>query len=298
MKKLILFGVSILLSTGIFSQVVRNVRTISIDKSKIEQELLDEATIRSTYKFTQPVTVNDEIMNLSDTMTLDIGPKVSRYYDWTRIRRDSTFASNMNNKLNPNAIRSMTVIKDQTSAPSSTGIGTGFESSNRGETAQLFKNRKKQEIIIIDRAEGSIDPYKCTEKVAPQQWEITSDTLTVLGYLCQKATTSFRGRNYIAWFTSDIPVNDGPWKFYGLPGLILKVNDSENLFSFEIVGLEQLQPPTNIFMAKDDYVNCKRKDIEKLRAKRSGGMAVQINGGDVVIRQKANNTKYTPLEKD
>lgn len=295
MRKLLLFAVFTLLSISLFSQEILNLRSVS--KSKSDIELLDEATIRSTYKFTQPVTTGGELVNVSDTMTLDIGPKYSRYYDWTRIKRDSVFASNMSNKVPISTLKSLSVVKDGSELPSS-AMGTSFESTNRGETAILYKNRQSQEIIIIDQPEGSKSPYKCTEKVAPQQWQITADTLTVLGYLCQKATTNFRGREYTAWFTSDIPVNDGPWKFYGLPGLILKVDDSADMFSFEIVGLEQLQPRAQISMAKDDYINCKRKDIEKLKERRSGGTAVNINDGNVVIAQKANNTKYIPLEID
>jgi GLPGLI family protein len=51
---------------------------------------------------------------------------------------------------------------------------------------------------------------------------------------CKKAQTTFRGRTYIAWYTLEIPVSIGPWKFSGLPGLILSIEDSEKVYKWEI----------------------------------------------------------------
>ena len=84
---------------------------------------------------------------------------------------------------------------------------------------------------------------KYSEYIPVQNWVIQNDTLTVNGYLCQKATCEFRGRNYIAWFSMDIPISNGPWKFGGLPGLILKVYDHEQLYTFECVEVEHFKFP-------------------------------------------------------
>lgn len=69
------------------------------------------------------------------------------------------------------------------------------------------------------------------------EWKINSAKDKFLGYSIQKATTEFGGRKWIAWFTSEIPVQDGPYKFFGLPGLILKINDSENEFLYEMKSI-------------------------------------------------------------
>lgn len=68
-------------------------------------------------------------------------------------------------------------------------------------------------------------------------WKINSEKDKFLGYPIQKATAEFGGRKWIAWFTTEIPVQDGPYKFYGLPGLILKINDSENEFMYEMKSI-------------------------------------------------------------
>jgi GLPGLI family protein len=44
----------------------------------------------------------------------------------------------------------------------------------------------------------------------------------------QKATTEFGGRKWTAWFCEEIPLSDGPYKFKGLPGLIVKISDADN----------------------------------------------------------------------
>lgn len=296
MKKTILLLASSVLSATVCSQQVVSVR--KIEKGDIKQEKLDAATIRCYYKFTQPVTADKETRQQLDTMTLDIGQKVSRYYDAARMKRDSLFGDFMSNKLNPSTIQSISIMKDGDMSTLDNKGGTTFDSTTKGETAQLFKKRRTGEIITIDRADNAPQKYKCAETIPAQQWNISTDTLTVLGYICQKATTEFRGRNYEAWFSPDIPVNDGPWKFYGLPGLIMKVSDSENLFSFELIGLENLNNPVDITMAQEDYMKASIKDLEKLKKKQSGGTAVNVNGGNVIMIQKKNNKEYLSLEID
>jgi GLPGLI family protein len=64
-------------------------------------------------------------------------------------------------------------------------------------------------------------------------WNITSEEKKIEGFNCNKATVDFRGRKYIAWFSAALPCSFGPWKFNGLPGLILEVYDTELLFTWQ-----------------------------------------------------------------
>ncbi len=76
--------------------------------------------------------------------------------------------------------------------------------------------------------------FNITDTVGNFNWKIEPETKVILNYNCQRATTNFRGRNYEVYFTSEIPIADGPLKFYGLPGLILEVKSNDNLASIKI----------------------------------------------------------------
>lgn len=79
--------------------------------------------------------------------------------------------------------------------------------------------------------------YSYEDSTARFRWKLSADTATVCGYPCRKATSWFRGRTWTAWYTEEIPVDAGPWKLHGLPGLILLAEDSEGLLRFEAVQL-------------------------------------------------------------
>lgn len=97
--------------------------------------------------------------------------------------------------------------------------------------------KKDQKLLVIDRLKDT-KKYAYEEDIGDMQWVLTEDTATIKGYLCQKATVEYGGRNWEAWFTTDIPIFEGPYKFFGLPGLIIKVSDQTNSWSFLVQDIE------------------------------------------------------------
>ncbi len=86
----------------------------------------------------------------------------------------------------------------------------------------------KEKDTIYTR-EKMIEEYVVfTEKMPQINWNITDETRLIKNYKCYKATTYFRGRDYTAWFTTDVPIIAAPWKLNGLPGLILDIYDNKN----------------------------------------------------------------------
>lgn len=69
-------------------------------------------------------------------------------------------------------------------------------------------------------------------------WDLQEKDSTILGFNCQLAKTTFRGRKYEAFFTSDINTSLGPWKFHGLPGLILSIKSTDDYYSINAIKLQ------------------------------------------------------------
>jgi len=82
--------------------------------------------------------------------------------------------------------------------------------------------------------------YKSTDKL---KWKILPETKNQKGYTLQKATTDFGGRKWTAWFSKDIPINQGPYKFQGLPGLIFQIEDNQKSYIFNLTEIKKLDSP-------------------------------------------------------
>lgn len=89
------------------------------------------------------------------------------------------------------------------------------------------------------RAPIGLSYYQHEEAAPVCDWKYTDGTDTVCGYECRKATGSYGGRQWTVWYTEEIPVPYGPWKFAGLPGLVMKAADSENIHSFNAVSFRK-----------------------------------------------------------
>ena len=80
---------------------------------------------------------------------------------------------------------------------------------------------------------------KYSEPIEERSWTIKDDsTKNVLGYECIMATANYLGRYWTVWFTPEIPVDAGPWKLLGLPGLILEATDSTGHHHFSANGIQ------------------------------------------------------------
>lgn len=69
-------------------------------------------------------------------------------------------------------------------------------------------------------------------------WKIGKETKKIGKFNCKIATANFRGRNYTAWFTPEIPLPYGPWKLQGLPGLILEAYDTNKFVYWTAKSIE------------------------------------------------------------
>jgi len=73
------------------------------------------------------------------------------------------------------------------------------------------------------------------------KWKIFPEKEKILNFLAQKATTTLYNRKWTVWFTTDIPIQDGPYLLHGLPGLIVKAEDEKKGISFQLVEIRSLR---------------------------------------------------------
>lgn len=117
-----------------------------------------------------------------------------------------------------------------------------------GSLYRIYKNYRKREITSIEPV--ITDTYKYSEPSDAFNWTIEEAADTIRKYKVQKATCRFGGRDWVAWFCADIPINDGPYKFCGLPGLIVKLNDTRDYYTYTLQKIEI--PEQSIFIDFQD----------------------------------------------
>lgn len=109
------------------------------------------------------------------------------------------------------------------------------------------------------------DKYRYTENKDLFEWMILNETESILGFQAQKATTSFAGRDYEAWFTEELPFPEGPYKFNGLPGLIVKIADEKEHYVFEIKEILKLKQPIPLTFQEEEFTEITSKELSELQ---------------------------------
>ncbi len=142
--------------------------------------------------------------------------------------------------------------KLETPQPQTTGINIKMVNTSDGKRYTNIRDKK-----TISEQEIFGKEFLVTDELPKWEWQIGSETKKIGDYDCIKATAvikvsdeqraeyekrrsempeSQKNKRIImldepqdytvtAWFTTEIPVGHGPAEFWGLPGLILEVND-------------------------------------------------------------------------
>jgi GLPGLI family protein len=207
---------------------------------------VDRGNLRVWYVFNPDDSQKTKTELCEDLQLLETGENLSKYYSYLVFRFDS---------ISRNLLEE--ARKDHTSdvvrnAPWNKGACSYW--------SECFKNYSENSFTDYARMPRTIQNYVYAEPIPSFDWQLEEDTLTVAGYMCQKATCRFRGRDYISWFTADIPLDNGPWKFGGLPGLIMKIYDSDRKFVFECIGIEYKK----FSITKYDYSDYQKSSREKI----------------------------------
>lgn len=137
---------------------------------------------------------------------------------------------------------------------------------SRTVSTYVFKNLADKTLRVYQDSNEEYVYYD--EPLDEMKWEIAGDsTKTVLNYECVMAETDYHGRHWTAWFTPEIPVQDGPWKFVGLPGMILMASDSTGEHSIVATGMEYTTEPLPKMEVPEYYSKGNRIDFLILSSK-------------------------------
>jgi GLPGLI family protein len=120
-----------------------------------------------------------------------------------------------------------------------------------------------------------------------------------LNYDCYLAHGYFRERSYTAFFSPKIPISDGPFKFSGLPGLILKIASDDGYITFEAININfnenQIVSFPEIFKGNtipySEYSKMYKKELKEFLKKAMSTISL----GDGI---KLNKLEINSVEKD
>ena len=118
--------------------------------------------------------------------------------------------------------------------------------------------------------------YLTSEKMVETKWALLSEYDTISGMSCQKAIGKYGGRTWIAWFTESIPSRFGPWRFNGLPGLILRAISDDGIHQFECRNVETVKENITYSVPKE-ITKCDRGKFVKLRNRIFGNSNYVLN---------------------
>ena len=175
------------------------------------------------YKFVSDSTQKDH--STSEMMFLDITKNGSKYYSREVYVQDSIMRADLEKQMKA-GVSNFNIKRNDA----------------KGKVRyKVTKDYQKNKTFLNVRI-GS-DSYKVLEDRV-LDWKILPEKEKIGNWEAQKATTEFGGRKWTAWFCEEIPLSDGPYKFKGLPGLIVKISDADNSHVMELKGSTKFASPT------------------------------------------------------
>lgn len=241
---------------------------------------LDSARYEITYEVDKVPDTTKPNDKLTDVQKLLIGKGISKTYSYLLFQNDSI----------------CTILENQDVNFPAPPSGAG--------TDEIYRNLLTGNIKVKKRVDETMF---CYEENKPElNWTILNNRKMIANYSCQNATVIFRGRNYEAWFTTEIPISVGPYKFGGLPGLILEIQDTNQNYTFRCVGLKKLKSLQPIKSQNFPCTQTTREELHNFLIKKynnptqyfnSRGVtyAVKIDG-KVIVNPKDYSLPYNPIE--
>jgi len=170
-------------------------------------------------------------------------------------------------------------------------------SERRTFSDKVYVNYPAGKITTRTMLAGGLYYYE--ENIPAIKWKLTPDTATILGHKCKKATCELSGRDYEVWYTPNVPLNAGPWKFKGLPGLIIKASDSKREVYFECLSVHYPKNiiPLSIPLKGDRTITTSKKEFFRLKKEHLKNPAI-LYSSVISSPNPANNRQLSKERKE
>ena len=191
---------------------------------------------------------------------------------------------------------SLTVFKRKDTTKSSVyiddmGIGRFHNFSDDAIGKKVYKNLISEILIFRDMAikEGRLTPFVVSEKLPVFNWVFMNKKKKIGNFSCKYAKVEFRGRTYFVWYTLEVPLIHGPWKFHGLPGLMVEVVSKDLNINFQLQSIKKIdshvliinKPSMGEKITFKKYVEYKNKAVDefikRMYTKLPRGAKIEIN---------------------
>lgn len=170
----------------------------------------------------------------------------------------------------------------------------------------VYRNFKNKTIKLRQTSVGPLQSFTVDDVWKEIDWEILKNEKVIAGYSCQKAVGYFRGRKYTAWFSKEIKLPLGPWKLFGLPGLIVSAYDKEKVFNVTLTEINYNSDSTPILMPTEaenktikDYVYYLDHSAELVHEKiKSKKLPKGISIGGIIYQTPIRDIRKASFEKE
>jgi GLPGLI family protein len=228
------------------------------------QELTDKFKYKATYDLSWQIDSTNSESIQNETMVLFIGDKISRFSSEGQYIADS--------------------IKEAYKDRERTQQSFNEMRSKMPMSALNFYVFKKQNSAQVSFTEKIVrDNYRYIQDIDDLNWEILPETKEVAGFVAQKAKASFSGRDYTAWFTTEIPISEGPYKFRGLPGLILEISDNNDYYTFKLNGFKELNDEISIEFDPEDYLEVSRERFLQIKQEYAENPFIKMENSGITM---------------
>lgn len=256
-------------------------RVLYLDDTRMEADELSTVNLRVVYRYSAVI---DTLENAKaeSLMLLETGNNMTKYGSYEKFQMDSLMKARPELTVLTSALR---VLSKKVFIP---------EDYHEAIYHDLSSGRES----VIGRIVATDFSYE--EPIPSFSWQLTDEMDSWCGYTVQKAVCSFRGRTYEAWFTFDIPVSAGPWKFCGLPGLILKVSDLDRHYRFEALSVSN-QQKGSICRPRYAFQKTNRKDYQTAKAQILANYPLYqryYNNGSGIVVSPPSNYQRKELRND